>query len=59
MVIQKVRPWTGDAVGGLRPQRVDRAAGSRNGFLLRRSGVSSLEEPGGDAQEGGCVSGEQ
>lgn len=29
------------------------------GVALRRSGVASLEEPGREAQEGGCVSGEQ
>lgn len=34
-------------------------AGAVRGFLLRRSGVASLEEPGGDAQEDGYVSGEQ
>lgn len=30
-----------------------------HGFLLRWSGVAALEEPGGDDQEGSCVSGEE
>lgn len=69
MVIQRVVHGSGIRWAGsvrsvsIRPQVPQRPLSGPvallRGFLLRRSGVASLEEPGGDTQEGGYVSGEQ